>query len=236
VMVIVLSLLASWRGVVVLQHQSPLLAGVGPCEPAGTCPGLRASVLAMTVDVEVVGDDLAAGRLCCPECDRPLVRWGFAREREVRMLDGVRSLRPRRAHCHGCERTHVLLPAFSVPRRRDGAEVIGEALLAKAQGAGHRRIAARLGRPPGTVRGWLRAFARRAETVSSCARHWTHAIDAVSLGGDTPAGSPLADAVEAIGSLHRACRLGLRTRLGPWELAVALTGLLHGRPRDPPGF
>jgi len=190
----------------------------------------------MAVDLEVVEADLETGRLCCPGCERPLARWGFAREREVRMLDGVRSLRPRRARCHACARTHVLLAAWSVPRRRDGAEVIGEALLAKAQGAGHRRIAARLGRPPGTVRGWLRAFARRAEEVSSCAQRWTHAIDAFSLGDSSPAGSPLADAVEAVGSLHRACRLGLRTRLGPWELAVALTGLLHGRPRDPPGF
>jgi Domain of unknown function (DUF6431) len=190
----------------------------------------------MAVDLEVVEADLETGRLCCPGCDRPLARWGFAREREVRMLDGVCSLRPRRARCHACARTHVLLPTWSVPRRRDGAEVIGEALLDKAQGAGHRRIAARLGRPPGMVRGWLRAFARRAEEVGSCARRWTHAIDAFSLGDSRPAGSPLADAVEAIGSLHRACRLGLRTRLGPWELAVALTGLLHGRPRDPPGF
>jgi hypothetical protein len=190
----------------------------------------------MAVDLEVVEGDLAAGRLCCPGCDRPLARWGFAREREVRTLDGVRSLRPRRARCDACERTHVLLPAWSVPRRRDGAEVIGEALLAKAQGAGHRRIAARLGRPPGTVRGWLRAFARRAEAVGSCARRWTHAIDSAALCDSSPAGSPLADAVEAIGSLHRACRLGLRTALGPWELAVALTGLLHGQPRDPPGF
>jgi hypothetical protein len=197
---------------------------------------LDASVLAMAVDLEVVEGDLVAGRLCCPGCDRPLACWGFAREREVRTLDGVRSLRPRRARCDACERTHVLLPAWSVPRRRDGAEVIGEALLAKAQGVGHRRIAARLGRPPGTVRGWLRAFARRAEAVGGCARRWAHAIDGTALGHSSPAGSPLVDAVEAIGSLHRACRLGLRTALGPWELAVALTGLLHGQPRDPPGF
>jgi hypothetical protein len=52
------------------------------------------------------------------------------------MLDGVRLLRPRRACCHACETTQVLLAAFSVPRWRDGAEVIGQALLAKAQGDG----------------------------------------------------------------------------------------------------
>jgi len=209
---------------------------MGRASLPGLWTELDASVLAMAVDLEVVEADLAAGRLGCAGCDRPLARWGFAREREVRTLDGVRSLRPRRARCHACERTHVLLPAWSVPRRRDGAEVIGEALLAKAQGAGHRRIAARLGRPPGTVRGWLRAFARRAETVSSCARRWAHAIDATALGDSRPTGSRLADAVEAIGSLHRAYRLGLRTALDPWELAVVLTGLLHGQARDPPGF
>ena len=51
-----------------------------------------------------------------------------------------------------------------------------------------------------------------------------------------PAGSPLADAVEALGIAVRACRSQLRMRAGPWELAVALTGgLLHGHPPDP-GF
>lgn len=195
----------------------------------------RAFVLAVTVDPAVVEADLVAGRLCCPGCGAQLAAWGYAREREVRMLDGVRSLRPRRAYCRACETTHVLLPAFSVPRRRDGAEVIGAALLDKAAGAGHRTIAQRLGRPPGTVRGWLRAFARRAETISRSARSWAHAIDA-SLTPARPAGSPLADAVEMLGVAVRACRSRLAMRAGPWELAVALTGgLLHGRPPDP-GF
>lgn len=196
------------------------------------CVRQRAFVLAVTIDPAVVEADLVAGRLCCPGCGGRLAAWGHAREREVRMLDGVRSLRPRRAYCRACETTHVLLPAWSVPRRRDGAEVIGSAVLDKAAGAGHRTIAARLGRPPGTVRGWLRTFARRAETISRSARSWTHAIDA-SLTPARPAGSPLADAVEMLGIAVRACRSELRMRAGPWELAVALTGgLLHGRPAD----
>jgi hypothetical protein len=194
------------------------------------------SVLATIVEPDVLEADLAAGRFCCPRCEGPLARWGFAREREVRMLDGVRSVRPRRGYCRACEATHVLLPAWSVARRRDGAEVIGEALLAKAQGAGHRTIAVRLGRPPATVRGWLRAFARRSEAVGSCARRWAHAIDAVPLGGSQPVAPPLVEAVDALGIAARACRLLLGIQASPWELAVALTGLLHGRPRDPPGF
>jgi hypothetical protein len=189
----------------------------------------------MIVEASVVEADLAAGRLCCPGCDGPLARWGFAREREVRMLDGVRSVRPRRAYCQRCEQTHVLLPAWTVPRRRDGAEVIGEALLAKAHGQGHRRIAGRLGRPSGTVRGWLRAFASRAELVAVSATRWTHAIDGHGR-SHRPAGSPLAEALDALGNVARACRLRLGMSASPWELAVTLTGLLYGRPRDPPGF
>lgn len=151
------------------------------------------------------------------------------------MLDGVRSVRPRRACCSACQTTHVIVPAWSVPRRRDGAEVIGHALLAKAHGDGHRKIAARLQRPPSTVRGWLRAFARRAEAVQSSALRWARVADAQLV--PRPAGSLLADALEGLGSATRAWRLNVRTSAGPWELAVALTGgLLHGQPRDPPGY
>ncbi|MGO9956375.1 MAG: helix-turn-helix domain-containing protein [Solirubrobacteraceae bacterium] len=193
--------------------------------------------MSIIVNSDVLEADLAAGRLCCPGCDRPLSRWGFAREREVRMLDGARRLRPRRARCGCCETTQVLLDACSVPRRRDGAQVIGQALLAKARGDGHRTIAARLGRPPSTVRGWLRAAARRAETLGAAARRWTLALN---LGREParPAGSPLTDAVEAIGSAVRECRLQLGIRAGPWELAVALTGglLCEAARRDPLGI
>ena len=190
-------------------------------------------MLSITVNPDVLEADLAAGRLGCPGCDRPLSRWGFAREREVRMLDGVRRLRPRRARCGGCETTHVLLDACSVPRRRDGAEVIGHALVAKAQGHGHRTIATRLGRAPSTVRGWLRAGARRAETLCAAALRWVRALDPAPAPA-RPAGSPLGDAVEALGSAVRACRLQLGIRAGPWELAVAITGgLLCGSARDP---
>ena len=130
----------------------------------------------------------------------------------------------------------MLLPAWAVPRRRDSAEVIGAALLDNARGMGHRRIAARLGRPPGTVRGWLRTFARRAEQVSASARRWTHAIDARALDQAGPAASPVVDAVDVLGRMARACRLQLRMSASPWELAVTLNSLLYGRPRDPPGF
>ncbi|WP_372412240.1 helix-turn-helix domain-containing protein [Streptomyces luteireticuli] len=54
---------------------------------------------------------------------------------------------------------------FALVRRVDLAEVIGAALVEKASGHGARTIAARLGRPVDTVRGWLRRFALRAEHI-----------------------------------------------------------------------
>jgi hypothetical protein len=78
------------------------------------------------------------------------------------------------------------------------------------------------------VRGWLRSFARRAEAVRRLAVRFTHELDPAPS-SSASAGSPLAEALEALGSAARASRLHLRTRAGPWELAVVLSdGLLHG--------
>ena len=48
-----------------------------------------------------------------------------------------------------CAVTQVLLPAWCVPRRGYGVEVVGAALLAAAEGAGHRRVAACVDAPAG---------------------------------------------------------------------------------------
>ena len=87
--------------------------------------------------------DLAAGG-SLSRLRRAAGALGFGRERPVRILRAVRPLRPRRAVCHPCAKTHVLLPAWSVRHRRDGTEVIIAALLDAAAGQGHRMIAARL--------------------------------------------------------------------------------------------
>jgi hypothetical protein len=115
--------------------------------------------------------------------------------------------------------------------------VIGAALLAKAQGAGHRTIAARLDRPPGTVRGWLRAFARRTQPLSCCGVSWTVTLGD-GLSTPRPSGSGFVDAVQALACAARSwvLRFG-RGHAPPWELIVALTGgLLYGCPRPPPGY
>lgn len=192
-------------------------------------------MLSIAITPERVEAALAAGELACPACSGPLSPWGFTRSREVRLLHGARSLTPRRARCHPCATTHVLSPAWLVPRRRDGAEVIGEALRLAASGVGHRVIARRLARPPGTVRGWLRAGRRRAESLRVCAIRQTCALDP-EIGAVTPAGSDLGDAVEAIMLAARAWMLRFGPgETGPWERAVCLTGgLLSGQPTLPP--
>jgi Domain of unknown function (DUF6431) len=192
-------------------------------------------MLQVAITPERVEAALAAGELACPRCSERLSPWGFARSREVRLADEVRPLTPRRARCGVCETTHVLSPSWAVPRRRDGAQVIGEALRLAATGVGHRPIARQLRRPEGTVRGWLRAARRRAGSLRACATRRIVALDPEPV-TVAPASSDLGDAVEAIMLAVRAwvLRFG-RDDLGPWERAVWLTGgLLHGHPPLPP--
>jgi hypothetical protein len=192
-------------------------------------------MLSIVISQEQLEAELAAGALPCPGCSGRLSPWGYARPREVRMLDGVRTLTPRRACCRGCGTTHVLSPAWSVPRRRDGADVIGDALRLAAGGEGHRRIARTLDRPAGTVRGWLRTARTRAYGLRACGVRWAYALDP-EIGAVTPAASELGDAVEAIMLAVRAWVLRFSDQhVSPWERAVWLTGgLLSGRAPLPP--
>jgi len=82
---------------------------------------------------------LSAGWLGCPGCGGRLAGWGHARPRVIRGAGGARwRLRPRRARCSGCRRTHVLLPVSVLARRADAVMVIGRALARAAAGQGHR--------------------------------------------------------------------------------------------------
>ena len=179
-------------------------------------------MLVVKDDPEAVEADLSAGLVACPVCGGRLARWGFGSERVVRTLAGVRRLRPRRTRCSSCGTSHVLEPASTVVRHRDTAEVIGTAWLAKVAGAGHRAIAAQLDRPVSTVRRWLRRLSARAEQLRVAATCRLHELDPAA-GPIGPTGSPLADALEALGQAAAATS----RRLGPrpaWEVAVALTG------------
>ncbi|MGO9929498.1 MAG: hypothetical protein ACLPLP_26195 [Mycobacterium sp.] len=96
---------------------------------------------------------LTAGTMRCTHrgCAGALARWGYGRHRRIRGLHAAAiDVRPRRARCNGCGTTQILLPAALQPRHADTTEVIGTALVHKAAGLGHRRIAATLGRSPST--------------------------------------------------------------------------------------
>jgi len=193
-------------------------------------------MLSVVIEPQQLEAALAAGRVGCPGCGGRLSGWGYARERAIRLHGAeVRSLRPRRAVCGQCHATHVLLAAWSVPRRRDASEVIGQALVLASQGVGHRVIARRLGRAPGTVRGWLRAARRRAKSLRECGTLMAVALDP-ELEPILPGDSELGDAVEALAVAARAWTL----RFGPassgtWPRVVAFTGgLLCGVPPPPP--
>jgi len=181
-------------------------------------------VLTVGVDPAEVEAGLVSGVLVCPGCGGSLSPWGWARVRSLRGETGVVVVRPRRARCSGCRVSHVLLPVFALLRRADLAEVIGAALSAKAAGSGARTIAAGLGRPVETVRGWLRAFARRAEVL----RLWFTVL-LVDTGVDpvppAQAGTPFADAVAAVvgavvAARSRWPRVG---EVSPWWWASAVS-------------
>ena len=181
-------------------------------------------MLTVGVDRSAVERSLRGGVLGCPApgCGGRLAPWGWARSRSVRGEAG--RVRPRRSVCVECRRTHVLLPASVLLRRADAVRVIGEALLAKAGGWGHRRVAARVDRPPSTVRGWLRRIGRVADRVLAVL-----GVVAAELGTEfvppAPTGEPVAAVVELVGALARA----VARRLGggscsPWRLAAVVCG------------
>ena len=186
---------------------------------------------------ESVERRLAAGELCCPCCAGVLGGWGHARERVLRGPGGrLRRLRPRRARCRSCRVTHVLLAVFALVRRADTAAVIGAALAAAARGGGFRSVAAGLGLPPSTVRGWLRRFCGRAGPV----RVFFTAL-AAAAGPDpvmpAAASSPVADAVAAIAGAALAVRARW-PQLGEvpvWQAAVAASGGMLLAPGWPAG-
>lgn len=171
--------------------------------------------------------ELLGGLLACPSCQGMLGPWGWARERVTRRFSGDWRWRPRRARCRGCRGTHVLLADLCLLRRQDEVEVIGAAIEAHVAGEGHRPIAARLGVPAGTVRGWLRRFEANAEVIRALFTRCAVALD-LMLGPIVPAGGGVVDALEAIALAGRAWVL----RFGPqpvWRVCSRLSagGLLR---------
>lgn len=185
-----------------------------------------APVLMVDSDPDRVELALAAGELSCPDlgCGGVLGPWGWARGRWRRGRSGAwQRVRPRRSRCRVCRATHVLLPVSGLLRRLDLAEVIGQALVARAQQASLRQIAAAVGAPLSTVRGWLGRFAARAALIAGHFARLAAWLDPSVVVAE-PRGSPLAEAVEAIGLAAVAAARRLGAHSGPFEFASGASG------------
>ena len=190
--------------------------------------GRRRCVILVVVNAAAAERRLLSGGLCCPECGGVVLPHGFARARPVRGFTETTELRPRRARCPSCAKTHVILPGQVVPRRRDDASVIGRALLRAATGHSGSEIASELGRARTTVRNWLRRFSDNADALQVAATRELLTYDAradpMRLAWLV---RPVARAVEALGSAAAAVvRLfgPLPPGTSPWGVASVVVG------------
>ncbi|MFE3557292.1 DUF6431 domain-containing protein [Streptomyces sp. NPDC059193] len=179
--------------------------------------------------VDAVAARQALGRrmLPCPDCGAALKPWGQARPRTVRDLGGgLLTVRPDRARCTACQRTHVVLDAGLLPHRAYTVRFLGQALVSAVRGHGHRQIAAELGAPEGTVRGWLRRARHTAEQLRLIGVQAVVAVDPEAL-PTADRGDPLAHAVEAL----VAAAVAVRRRFGggPRDLWSQIVLLTRGR-------
>src|SRR5579872_4628299 len=139
----------------------------------------------LCADEEAAAAALASGMLACPSCRSGRLRsWGWGRERAIRVPGGTRRLRPRRGRCRSCGATHVLLPAWTVPRRADSTGTIASAAaLSALDGTG----TARLGAPAATVRGWVRRLRSRAgQPLQEASCEFGHLVAVIDDGGRDP--------------------------------------------------
>ncbi len=187
-------------------------------------------VVASAEQAEVL---LGVGQLCCPDCPGMLRAHGHGRTRTLRGPgDEQVTVRPRRARCPGCTVTHVLLPASLVLRRADTAEGIGAALTARARGAGHRTIAARLGRPVSTVRRWLRrAQGEHAQWLGEQGVQHAYRADPDILNSRLVWPTPLGDALNLLAAAALAYQRRWDWQLPVWTLIGMIT---QGRLLPPP--
>jgi hypothetical protein len=183
-----------------------------------------AGVLIVADETDRTERELADGELAGPNCHGQPRPWGHARPRWLRTRDGRRHLHLRWSRCADCARTHVLVPGVMLPRRTDAVEVVGEPLAAAVTGEGYRPIAARLGRPAATVRGWVRRFTARAEMTL---QHAMRCLIRFDLGVFRIEPDPLATPVQAALAVLGAAAAAVERRVAAtarsrWQLASAL--------------
>src|SRR6476469_3490780 len=189
---------------------------------------MESSVVMVVARPDVAAETLLAGGLPCPLCRGVLRPFGNGRTRTVRGIgaDTV-TVTPRRARCADCRVTQILLPTALTVRRADSTEAIGNALVAKAGGAGYRSIATRFGRPESTVRRWLRGVREpHAQWLYRRGVDRAAAIDRELLVLPAPQRSVLGHAL----NLLAGAALRYRNRFGVAVPVWALIGsFAHGR-------
>ena len=99
-----------------------------------------------------------------------------------------------------------------------------------------RRESNPLKEPSGVQASLIFHLPRRSRIAPSWSRDAGRTRSTGSRSGSRPSGSPLSDVLEAVGDRDQSVPLAAPDAGVAWELAVALTGLLDDRPRDPPGF
>ena len=195
---------------------------------------------------ESVEARLRSGLLAC-WCGGTLRPWGHARPRRVATFAGPADEVPRRGICRDCGRSHVLLSALLLSRRRYAAPVIFAALALRAAGLKVAAVGARLRLPvPGgtggswsvpvsTASSWLSRFAGRAGQLRQAFLGLLPLADPQGR-PVTPAGSVTGDALAALDAVTA----GLRSRfpgldkLAAHEVAAHLTGGMLLAPALPP--
>ncbi len=186
---------------------------------------------------ESVEARLRSGLVAC-WCGGTLRPWGRARPRRVVTFAGLAMVQPRRGICRdGCGRSHVLLPAWLLSRRKYAAAVIFTALALRAAGfkvsaaAGRLRLPVpggagqRWSVPASTASSWLSRFADRAGQLRQGLLGLLPLADPQAR-PVAAAGSPSADALAVLdavtaGLRRRFPRLGT---VAAHEVAAHLTG------------
>jgi hypothetical protein len=175
------------------------------------------------IDQEAALRSAAASQLTCPNCGGTLRRWSNARTRTIRLLQGeAATWTPPRLRCRDCARTHVVHAVQLGPRHAYGTEVLTTALVRAADGTGHRAVAAGLGLPADTVRGWLRRARGAAEDVRIQAVQAIVGLEPDQLPTE-PSPSSLAEALRALAVAARLAADRWKIPAPLWQIAAVMT-------------
>jgi hypothetical protein len=143
--------------------------------------------------------------------------------RHIRQGGRCQKLFVKRARCHPCRATHVLLPGFLLGGRLDVVETIGAVLDEVIIGPGGvRPVSERLDVPHTTARGWVRRFTAKALHLAV-----SFAALSVELGGEAvvPAAEPTCFALSAIAAAFAAAEtLPGWAVVGRWRFVSSVSG------------